>query len=40
MKRITVWRDVIGTTIVFVGLLILTVLIIFGENYLEQFKAH
>ena len=40
MKRRTFVRDLVGTTIMFVVLLLFVLLIIFGENFLDNFKAH
>jgi len=40
MKRRTFVRDLVGTTIMFVVLLLFVVLIIVGENFLDNFKAH
>lgn len=40
MKRRTVIRDIVGTAVMFVLLLLVVALIIFGENLLENFKSH
>lgn len=33
-------RDVIGVTLVFLGLLVLTIFFMLGEHFLDNFKAH
>ena len=40
MKRSTLARDLLGTLFVFVILVLVTFVIILGENFLENFKAH
>jgi len=40
MRRRTLARDVLGTLIVFVLLIIITFAFILGENLLENFKSH
>ena len=40
MKRRTLARDIIGTTIMFISLLVFVFIIIIGENFLDNFKAH
>ena len=40
MRRRTLARDILGTTLMFVALLVVTIIIIFGENFLDNFKAH
>jgi len=40
MNRSTRYRDIVGTLLVFVGLLLLTFLVILGEHFLENFKSH
>ncbi len=40
MRRRTLARDVIGTALMFVALLLFVVLIILGEHFLDNFKAH
>ena len=39
-RRGTFARDFIGTIVVFVGLLVFTFVLIYGEFLLENFKAH
>jgi hypothetical protein len=39
-RRSTFARSLIGTLVVFLGLLIFTFLLIYGEFLLENFKAH
>jgi hypothetical protein len=39
-RRGTFARSLIGTLAIFVGLLIFTFLLIYGEFLLENFKAH
>lgn len=40
MRRRTLARDLLGTLLVFVILLGLTLMIILGEHFLENFKSH
>jgi hypothetical protein len=40
MRRRTFARDLIGTTLVFVVLLVFIIIIMFGENFLDNFKSH
>jgi hypothetical protein len=40
MRRRTFARDLLGTLLMFVALIILCVIIILGEHYLENFKSH
>jgi hypothetical protein len=40
MRRRTLARDVLGTLIVFVLLVMITFAFIWGENLLENFKSH
>jgi len=40
VKRRTLVRNVLGTTLMFVLLLAFVTFVIFGENFLDQFKAH
>ena len=40
MRRRTVLRDIVGTAAMFVILLFVVVVIIYGENLLEHFKSH
>ncbi|MGH7687698.1 MAG: hypothetical protein ACREN2_12905 [Candidatus Dormibacteria bacterium] len=40
MRRRTLVRDIIGTTLMFLALLVFVLIIMFGENYLDNFKAH
>ena len=40
MRRRTLVRDIVGTTLMFIALLLFTLLIMFGENFLENFKSH
>jgi len=40
MRRRTLIRSVLGTTLMFLVLLAFVILIIFGENFLDQFKSH
>ena len=40
MKRRTLARDILGTVLMFLALLVFVMLIILGENYLDNFKAH
>jgi len=40
MRRRTLARDVIGTALMFLALVVFTIVIIVGENFLDNFKAH
>jgi hypothetical protein len=40
MRRRTLARDVLGTLLVFVILIVLCVVIVLGEHFLENFKSH
>lgn len=40
MRRRTLGRDILGTAIVFAILVLFVIVIIFGENFLENFKSH
>ena len=40
MRRRTLMRDIVGTAIVFAILIAFVIVIILGENYLENFKSH
>jgi len=40
MRRRTLARDIVGTALMFLALLIVVVIIMFGENFLENFKSH
>ena len=40
MRRKTFKRDLLGTLFMFGVLLLLCVIIVLGENYLENFKSH
>jgi len=40
MRRRTLARDVLGTALMFLALVVFTLVIIFGENFLDNFKAH
>lgn len=40
MRRRTLVRDIVGTALMFLALLVFTLIIIFGENYLDNFKSH
>jgi hypothetical protein len=40
MRRRTLARDIFWTAVVFVILVLFTAIIIFGENFLENFKSH
>ena len=40
MRRSSFRRDLIGTLLVFVALVLLMFLFILGEHYLENFKSH
>ena len=40
MRRSSTMRDLIGTLLIFGGLLVFTFVIILGEKFLENFKSH
>ena len=40
MKRRTLVRDFLGTALMFLVLLAFVIFIMFGENFLDQFKSH
>lgn len=40
MRRSTLIRDIVGTALMFLALIAFTLIIIFGENYLDNFKSH
>ncbi|HWW08919.1 MAG TPA: hypothetical protein VNY76_01605 [Candidatus Acidoferrales bacterium] len=40
MRRRTFARDLVGTLLMFVVLLVFVIIIIFGENFLDNFKSH
>lgn len=40
MRRRTLVRDIVGTALMFLSLLVFVLIIIFGENYLDNFKSH
>lgn len=40
MRRRTVLRDLVGTVLMFFVLVLLVALFIYGDNFLENFKAH
>lgn len=40
MRRRTLVRGVLGTALMFLVLLAFVILVIFGENFLDQFKSH
>ena len=40
MRRRTLIRDIVGTAVMFFVLLILVAVIIYCENFLENFKSH
>ncbi len=40
MRRRTLARDIMGTALMFLVLIVFTLVIIFGENYLDNFKSH
>jgi hypothetical protein len=40
MRRRTFARDLVGTAIMFLVLLLFVIIIIFGEHFLDNFKAH
>ena len=40
MRRRTLARDLVGTLMMFVALLVFVIIIIVGENFLDNFKSH
>ncbi len=40
MRRRTLARDLVGTLLMFLALLVFVIIIIFGENFLDNFKSH
>ena len=40
MRRRTLIRDIVGTFAMFILLLVVVAIIIYGENLLEHFKSH
>jgi hypothetical protein len=40
MRRRTLARDLLGTVTVFAILVVITFILILGEHWLENFKAH
>ena len=40
MRRRTLGRDILGTALMLAVLVAVCVIIIFGEHFLENFKAH
>lgn len=40
MRRRTLARDIMGTALMFLVLVLFTIIIIYGENFLENFKSH
>jgi hypothetical protein len=40
MRRRTFARDLVGTLLMFLALLVFVIIIIFGENFLDNFKSH
>jgi hypothetical protein len=40
MRRRTFARDLVGTLMMFVALLVFVIIIIVGENFLDNFKSH
>jgi hypothetical protein len=40
MRRRTFARDLMGTALVFLALLVFCVVIVVGENFLDNFKSH
>jgi len=40
MRRRTFARDLVGTLLMFLVLLVFVIIIIFGENFLDNFKSH
>ena len=40
MRRRTLARDLMGTMLMFLALLVFVIVIIYGENFLDNFKSH
>jgi hypothetical protein len=40
MRRRTFARDLVGTLLMFVALILLVILIMLGEHFLDNFKSH
>ncbi len=40
MRRRTFARDLLGTLMIFAILVVFTMIVILGENFLENFKSH
>ena len=40
MRRRTFARDLVGTLMMFLALLVFVIIIIVGENFLDNFKSH
>ena len=40
MRRRTFARDLLGTALMFLALIVFVIIIIFGEAFLENFKSH
>ena len=40
MRRRTFARALVGTLLMFLALLVFVIIIIFGENFLDNFKSH
>jgi hypothetical protein len=40
MRRRTFARDLVGTMLLFLALIIFVIIIIVGENFLDNFKSH
>ncbi len=40
MRRRTLARDLAGTLMMFLALLVFVIIIIVGENFLDNFKSH
>jgi len=40
MRRRTFARDLVGTLLMFLALLVFVIIIIVGENFLDNFKSH
>ena len=40
MKRASLLRDIIGTATIFFVLVVFTFIIMLGEHFLDNFKAH
>jgi hypothetical protein len=40
MRRRTFARDLAGTAAMFIVLVLLVIIIMFGENFLDNFKSH